>query len=547
MPVMDTLMIGLEKDVPSFCLILRLIKYSKFNSLSFVQSYVFTANFAVQAQFAFTTAMKKNHSSPVIVENIFDTQTPNHQNSSNKTINLVNFSIPIAIGIVDWCNKIISKVNQVENCWKALLSMISDHYDYFPRTLLKKNIYFGFFAISLISCTQPRRVQQTSVNPGNVEPVYAETASGMFTIKPGAERTRQYFHRLEGKKIGIVANQTSLIEGVHLVDSLLAMGFRVVKVYTPEHGFRGKAEAGELLDNEIDTKTGLPLISLYGDHRKPLPEDLEGIELMIFDLQDVGARFYTYISTLTLVMESCAENGIPLLVLDRPNPNGFYIDGPVLNPKYKSFIGMHSIPVVHGMTMAEYARMVNGEMWLKDSLQCELDWVEISGYNHKKRYNLPVRPSPNLPDMESIYLYPSLCFFEGTIVSVGRGTDYPFSIIGFPDYQQGPYRFTPESRPGASLKPPYLGVECTGYILRDRVSELKRNPGLRLEWLILMYQQYPDKDKFFTNFFEKLAGTDQLKKQIEAGLTEEEIKASWQEGLEAFQLIREKYLLYHDF
>lgn len=412
---------------------------------------------------------------------------------------------------------------------------------------MRRFIYIGFLALVFVSCTQIRRAQRVAPNDGLNEPAYGEAAPGMLAIKPGAERTRQYFNHLEGKRIGIVANQTSLIDEVHLVDTLLSSGLNVVKVFTPEHGFRGVAEAGELVNNQTDVRTGLPLISLYGDHRKPFQQDFEGIDIMVFDLQDVGARFYTYISTLTLVMEACAENGMPLLVLDRPNPNGFYIDGPVLNPKFKSFVGMHPIPVVHGMTMAEYARMVNGEKWLKDSVRCNLDWVEVSGYNHKKRYTLPVRPSPNLPDMESIYLYPSVCFFEGTIASVGRGTDYPFSIIGYPGYSEGNYSFTPESRPGASLNPPYMGITCSGYNLRDQVGEVKSNPGIRLEWLIKMYQVSLDKEKFFTDFFEKLAGTEQLRKQIEAGLTEAEIKASWKDGLDAFQQIREKYLLYHDF
>jgi uncharacterized protein YbbC (DUF1343 family) len=322
---------------------------------------------------------------------------------------------------------------------------------------------------------------------------------------------------------------------------------QVVKVFSPEHGFRGQAEAGETVGNNTDAKTGLPLISLYGDHRKPTPEDLTGIDLMLFDLQDVGTRFYTYISTLTLVMEACAENRLPLLILDRPNPNGYFIDGPLLEPGYTSFVGMHAIPIVHGMTMAEYGRMVNGELWLKDSLLCDLDWVEVSGYNHKKHYSLPVRPSPNLPDMESVYLYPSLCLFEGTMVSVGRGTDLPFSIIGYPGYKGGNYRFTPESREGASLNPTYKGMECSGYNLRDEVPDIVTNPGIRLKWLILMYNSYPEKTEFFTSFFNKLAGSGLLRQQIEAGMSEDEIKATWQDDLIQFEKIRHKYLLYHDF
>ncbi|NTW25605.1 MAG: DUF1343 domain-containing protein [Lentimicrobium sp.] len=402
-------------------------------------------------------------------------------------------------------------------------------------------------SIAFTSCTQSRRFQKTQPITAPSKSENADIQIFKPSIKPAAERTRHYFDQLTGKRLGIVANQTSLIGEIHLVDSLLSAGFNVVKVFSPEHGFRGQAEAGEHVNDNIDSKTGLPIISLYGDHRKPTSGDLESIDLLIFDLQDVGARFYTYISTLTLVMEACAESNIPLLVLDRPNPNGFYIDGPVLKPEFSSFVGMHPVPVVHGMTMAEYARMVAGEGWLKCSQQCDLSWIEMSGYAHRKHYNLPVRPSPNLPDMESVYLYPSLCLFEGTIVSVGRGTDFPFSIIGFPGFTGGNYTFIPESRIGASLNPLYKGIECSGFNLRNEVPEFLKNPEISLKWLILMYKSYPEKDKFFTSFFNKLAGTDELQLQIRADFSEDEIKASWQQGLEDFGKIREKYLLYHDF
>ncbi len=399
----------------------------------------------------------------------------------------------------------------------------------------------------VVSCTQSRRLQKPQPSPSVESRENTFEAYPKPAIKPAAERTRQYFSKLDDKRIGVVANQTSLIGQIHLVDSLLSAGKHVVRVFSPEHGFRGQAEAGELVGNNIDAKTGLALISLYGDHRKPTPQDMEGLDLVLFDLQDVGARFYTYISTLTLVMEACAENKIPLLVLDRPNPNGFYIDGPLLEPGFTSFVGLHPVPIVHGMTMAEYACMVNGEFWLKDSLHCDLDWVEVSGYNHKKLYRLPVRPSPNLPDMESVYLYPSLCLFEGTIVSVGRGTDNPFSIIGYPGFLDGDYKFTPESRVGASLNPTYKGLECSGLYLRGEIPDLVNDPGIRLKWLILMYNSYPDKAKFFTSFFNKLSGSGKLRQQIEAGLSEAEIKATWQDDLERFQKTRHKYLLYHDF
>ncbi|MHC1774037.1 MAG: exo-beta-N-acetylmuramidase NamZ domain-containing protein [Lentimicrobium sp.] len=402
-------------------------------------------------------------------------------------------------------------------------------------------------SLVVVSCSQSKRLQKTKPSPVPESSEIASEASPGHVIRPAAERTRQYFNKIKGKRLGIVANQTSVIGNMHLVDSLLSAGMEVVKVFSPEHGFRGQAEAGELVGNNSDSRTGLPLISLYGDHRKPTPADLEGIDLMLFDLQDVGTRFYTYISTLTLVMEACAESKIPVLVLDRPNPNGFFIDGPMLEPGFKSFVGMHTIPIVHGMTMAEYARMVNGELWLKDSLLCDLDWVEISGYSHRKHYHLPVRPSPNLPDMESVYLYPSLCLFEGTMVSVGRGTDLPFSIIGYPGFSDGNFQFTPEPREGASLNPAYKGIECSGYNLRDEVTDILTNPGIRLNWLILMYNSYPVKTEFFTSFFNKLAGSGNLRQQIEAGMSEDEIKATWQDDLIKFKKTRHKYLLYHDF
>lgn len=409
-----------------------------------------------------------------------------------------------------------------------------------------KIILTVLIGLAMTSCNQSRKLQAISYKP-DYESTPPLSPSREIHIRPGAERTRQYFNSLKhNKKVAVVANQTSMIENTHLVDSLLSEGIHVVKVFTPEHGFRGLADAGTLIENEVDLKTGLPIISLYGNHKKPTTDDMKDIDIMVFDLQDVGARFYTYISTLTYVMEACAENKVPLLVLDRPNPNGFYVDGPILEIKHQSFIGLHPIPVVHGMTMAEYARMVNGEGWLKDSLECELDWVECSGYNHRSFYNLPVKPSPNLPDMSSVILYPSLCFFEGTKVSVGRGTDIPFSVIGHPAFQGGNYSFKPEPKPGAT-NPPYKGIECFGYILTDSVSNLKANPGLRLHWLIDMYKADTAKASFFTSFFTKLAGTETLQKQIESGITEKEIKESWQDGLNSFMEIRDKYLLYRDF
>lgn len=374
-----------------------------------------------------------------------------------------------------------------------------------------------------------------------------ETGSINHPVIPGAWRTAVYFPLLKDKKVGVVANQTSMIKEVHLVDSLISAGIKVVKVFTPEHGFRGNAEAGATIKNDWDSKTGLPLISLYGAKKKPAAEDLAGIDMVILDLQDVGARFYTYISTMSYMMEACAENSIPLMVLDRPNPNGFYVDGPVLKPEYSSFIGMHPVALVHGMTMAEYARMVNSEKWLKNKLECKLQWVECEGYTHKTRYNLPVRPSPNLPDMASVYLYPSLCLFEGTPISVGRGTTVPFTVIGHPDFKGGNYSFTPVPIKGVSENPPHKSVECHGYNLKENAVEIWKEGGLRLEWLIEMYKALGNKPGFFTGSFDKLAGSDELRIQIQSGMSEQKIRESWEPGLKEFKKMRRKYLLYPDF
>lgn len=358
----------------------------------------------------------------------------------------------------------------------------------------------------------------------------------------GAMVTENYFHLLEDYRVGVVANQTSLIGETHLVDSLVAYGINVRKIFTPEHGFRGGADAGAKVNNSRDEKTGIDIVSLYGKTKKPSPEMLSGIDVMLFDLQDVGVRFYTYISTMTYVMEACAENDIPLIVLDRPNPNGFYLDGPVLKTENQSFVGMHPVPVVYGMTIGEYAYMVNGEGWMKNGAHCELTVVTIPGYERNAIYELPVKPSPNLPNWEAVYLYPTLCFFEGSIVSVGRGTDKPFQIFGHPD-MRGDYTFTPESKNGAS-KPLLEGQRCRGTNLTEFAHGYANNtPRLYLEWVIEAYQQLKDKS-FFNNYFRLLSGDKQLQKDIENGKSAEAIRASWQSDLEHFKTIREKYLLY---
>ena len=371
---------------------------------------------------------------------------------------------------------------------------------------------------------------------------------GLDQILTGADQTEKYLPLIKRKKISIVANQTSLVKGVHIVDTLLSLGINIKKVFGPEHGFRGNAADGELVSDSLDKKTDLSIVSLYGKHKKPTAKDLEGIDLVIFDIQDVGARFYTYMSTMTYIMEACAENGVEMIILDRPNPHGDYVDGPVLEKEFASFVGLHEIPVVHGMTVGEYAQMINGEGWLKDGIKCDITIIPCKNYDHKSRYELPVAPSPNLPNNIAIQSYPSLCFFEGTIISVGRGTEFPFQVIGHPDFGIGSFAFTPESIPGVSNHPKFEGETCFGQSLRGFAEHvLYHERRLHLNWLIDYYVYFKDKEPFFTPYFEKLAGTDKLRKQIESGLTEMQIRESWQENLTAFKKIRKKYLLYTDF
>lgn len=371
----------------------------------------------------------------------------------------------------------------------------------------------------------------------------------------GANRTELYLPILKGKRVGIVANQTSVIfkaensksekgNYIHLVDSLLELNIDVKKVFAPEHGFRGTADAGEVVKDGIDTKTGLPIISLYGKNKKPSAAQLKGIDMVVFDIQDVGARFYTYISSLHYVMEACAEQNIPVLILDRPNPNGHYIDGPILEMEHQSFVGMHPIPVVHGMTIGEYAKMINGENWLENGLKCDLSVIPVENYTHQIPYSLPIKPSPNLPNDTAINLYPSLCFFEGTNISVGRGTAKQFQIAGAPFFNSKlfPFEFTPQPNEGAKY-PKHENKACFGYDL----TKHETLNTLNLEWLIEFYNNHKvanSEKSFFTDFFTLLAGTEKLQQQIESGLTEAEIKATWQEGLEAFKLTRSHYLMY---
>ena len=378
------------------------------------------------------------------------------------------------------------------------------------------------------------------------EPVLI-TQSPALPVMVGAERTDAYLPLLHGQRIAVVTNQTGIIGSTHLVDSLVALKVQVVKVFAPEHGFRGDADAGEHVKDQRDPRTNLPVISLYGKNKKPTAVQLADVDVLLFDIQDVGVRFYTYISTLHYVMEAAQENGKKVIVLDRPNPNGFYVDGPVLDKAYTSFVGMHPVPVVHGMTIGEYARMINGEGWLKSGRKCDLTVIECTDYVHGQFYQLPVKPSPNLPNASSVYLYPSLGLFEGTMVSVGRGTDRPFQCIGYPGNTVGQYHFTPVSMPGAK-DPPYKGKECIGIDLQAYGGfQSRMEKRLRLHWLIGFYREAADKTAFFNSFFEKLVGGPDLRERIIRGEDEDTIRASWQPALQAFMKVRQKYLLYDDF
>ena len=364
------------------------------------------------------------------------------------------------------------------------------------------------------------------------------------TIITGAENYNKYLPLLKDKQIGIVTNQTGIVTTenrvkVSVVDFLLDKKIDIQKIYAPEHGFRGTADAGELIKDGKDTKTGLPIISLYGDNKKPKAEQLKGIDVLIFDLQDVGARFYTYISSLHYIMEACAEQNIPLIVLDRPNPNGGIIDGPTLEKENTSFVGMHPIPVLHGMTIGEYAKMINGEKWLKNGVQCKLTVIGCKNYDRNMPYHLLVKPSPNLPNDQAINLYASLCFFEGTNVSLGRGTDKQFQIYGSPDLPKKGFSFTPMPNEGAK-EPPLKGLLCYG----EDLSKAPKVKQLELKWLIKAYNETKDKSKFFIPFFTKLAGTKTLQQQIESGMTEATIRKSWEPGLAKFKTVRKKYLIY---
>ena len=370
-------------------------------------------------------------------------------------------------------------------------------------------------------------------------------AVGASEIKVGADQPELYLPIMEGKKVGLVVNHTSQAEGVHLVDFLRDRKVDVAKIFAPEHGFRGDVSAGGKVDDGVDAKTGIPVLSLYGENKKPTTAHMNGLDLMVFDIQDVGCRFYTYISTLHLVMEACAEHRIPLVVLDRPNPNGDYVAGPILKEGFESFVGMDPIPLVHGCTVGELAQMINGEGWLENGVECELTVIPVKNYDRTMSYSLPIAPSPNLPNDLSVRLYPSLCFFEATSVSVGRGTGFPFQVLGGLKPELGDFEFTPRSIPGVAVSPLNKDKKCYGVDLRS----IKDAPEFTLKYFLDFYNKYESKEEFLTSerWLNLLAGTDSLIIQIRNGVPEEEIVKSWQPGLEAYKIMREKYLLYPDF
>lgn len=359
-------------------------------------------------------------------------------------------------------------------------------------------------------------------------------------IVVGAARLDLLLPKLENKNVALVVNYTATVGQTHLADTLKSRGIQIKKIMAPEHGFRGNAANGEHVKDGYDTKTNLPVVSLYGNNRKPTSEQLSDVDVIIYDIQDVGVRFFTYIGTLHYVMESCAENGKKLIVLDRPNPNSGYVDGPVLSLDQKSFVGMHPVPVVHNMTVGEFARMINGEGWLDSKKKCELEIIPLENWSHSDKYALPLKPSPNLPNDQAVRLYPSLCFFEGTTLSLGRGTEFPFQAIGHPDLKNFTFQFTPVTIEGVAKNPPQENKRCFGLDLR----EVQIAQKVELHYLLDMYKAFPKKDEFFNSFFERLAGNSILRQQIKDGLTEDQIRATWQKDLDAFKEVRKKYVLY---
>ena len=397
--------------------------------------------------------------------------------------------------------------------------------------------------LSLLLCFIACSKAQNTTEPAKVAETEEVCPAPILT---GDLRTEAYFPLLEGKRIGVYSNQTGMAGEEHIVDLLKRSGFNIIYILSPEHGFRGDADAGEKVDNSVDAKTGLPIISLYGQQGgKPDAKTMQQVDALVMDIQDVGLRFYTYYITMCRLMDACAEQGKELIILDRPNPNGMYVDGPILDMKHKSGVGWLPIPVVHGMTLGELAQMVNGEKWLPQGRQCKLTVIPCANYTHQSRYELTIAPSPNLPNMKSIYLYPSTCLFEGTVMSLGRGTDKPFQIYGHPQMKDQPYSFTPRSKPGAT-NPPQKDKLCQGKDLSTLEDDAIIQEGLNLDYVIDAYQNLKMGDKFFTTFFEKLIGVDYVRQMIKQGKSAEEIKARWEPDVEKFKEQRKPYLLYDE-
>lgn len=398
---------------------------------------------------------------------------------------------------------------------------------------------FAFVLFIVLNCVHCSSKQNTIPTAQDNIPA-AEQEQPQNKLATGADQIDLLLPKIQGKHIALVVNYTAVVGKTHLADTLKSYGVSIKKIMSPEHGFRGTATAGEHVKDGFDTKTGLPVVSLYGQNRKPTPEQLKDVDIVIFDIQDVGVRFFTYVGTLHYVMEACAENGKKLIVLDRPNPNAGYIDGPVLLPEFKSFIGMHPVPVVHGLTVGEYAQMINGEGWLEGKKKCDLEVIPLKNWKHSDTYSLPIKPSPNLPNDQAVKLYPTICFFEGTALSLGRGTQIPFQVIGHPDLKGMPFQFTPVDLPGMAIDPPLENKVCNGLDLRTVVVPEK----IALHYLIDMYKAFPDKGKFFVPHFSRWAGNTLLAQQIKDGLSEDQIRESWQKDLDVYKEMRNKYLMY---
>lgn len=424
--------------------------------------------------------------------------------------------------------------------------------------------YF-FLVFAALSVQAGCSAQKQKPNSNGTKTISEKTQSATSDIIPAADQLDKYLPLLKGKKVALLVNHTSTIGQTHIIDALLKQGVNIKVVFGPEHGFRGDAPDGAKIETTTDAKTGIPVVSLYGKKNKPAPEDLRDVDIMVYDIQDVGTRFYTFISSMQYFMEAALESNIPLVILDRPNPNGFYVDGPVLDPKFKTFVGMQPVPVVYGMTTGEYAHMILQEGWLSEAANkafenlkrirfqegakfFQLHVIEVANYTHKSKYVLPIKPSPNLPEMQSIYWYASTCFFEGTTFSEGRGTAKPFQYIGHPQMPKNMFSFTPAATTGAP-NPKHKDKTCYGFNLSGSIEEVlqKIDNELQIKYLIDAYKLFPDKENFFNKGIDRLAGTDELARQIKAGMSEADIRKSWEPKLQQFKNIRKKYLLYPDF